>query len=205
LFKHIWTANGLLLNTSYVDKEEESILINPDNNIKDKIFNHFQLSYTTLDGGDIETSEAYNFIPILYHIQKYFGFTFDYYPYRIKSNLQFQTPNKDPDFFDIPHIDLMEAASPQNNYWTILYYVNDSDGDTLIFNEKFIGTPIKNFSLNQRVSPKKGRILMFPSNTMHSGNFPINSSYRLVINLNVWITPHIFKENSYVKKFSENS
>ena len=57
---------------------------------------------------------------------------------------------------------------------TFLYYVNDSDGDTIFFN--------KNKKEIKRVKPKKGTGVLFKSNTLHSGSNPINSDKRMVIN-----------------------
>ena len=57
---------------------------------------------------------------------------------------------------------------------TFLYYVNDSDGDTIFFN--------KNKKEIKRVKPKKGTGVLFKSNTLHAGSNPINSDKRMVIN-----------------------
>ena len=74
------------------------------------------------------------------------------------------SPNPGP---DIEHTDL--------NYphWVCLYYVNDSEGDTILFNDK--GEEI------QRVIPKKGRIVFFDGSIKHCSSRP-SSKTRAVLN-----------------------
>jgi len=67
-----------------------------------------------------------------------------------------------------------------NGYRSLIYYINDSDGDTIFFNDKL--KEIK------RVSPKKGRAVIFDSQILHCGCNPIKQQKRAVINF-------IYKEN----------
>jgi hypothetical protein len=59
-----------------------------------------------------------------------------------------------------------------------LYYVNDTDGDTVLFdkttNEIPYGTLTDDHEINEyvRVSPKKGRMLFFNGNRWHSSTSP---------------------------------
>ena len=77
------------------------------------------------------------------------------------------TPNPQPDF--PPHTD---SKVP---HWVCLYYVNDSDGDTVFFDDD--NNEIK------RVSPKKGRIAFFDGSILHCGT-PSDTRSRAVINFN---------------------
>ena len=61
-----------------------------------------------------------------------------------------------------------------NPHWVCIYYINDSDGDTVFFNEQ--KEEIK------RVSPKKGRIIFFDGQILHTGSTP--SKTRVLINFN---------------------
>ena len=59
----------------------------------------------------------------------------------------------------------------------IIYYVNDSDGDTCIFDNEG--------KVQHRISPKKGRFLVFDGNRKHAGSHPYHANYRVVINSNI--------------------
>ena len=86
----------------------------------------------------------------------------------------------------IPHVDYYFP------HYTLLYYVNDSDGDTIIYNEKvdsvnFGVTPEypDRFSLLDRVSPKQGRAVLFNGMHYHSSSLPKKSENRIAININI--------------------
>ena len=66
----------------------------------------------------------------------------------------------------------------------MIYYVNDSDGDTIFFNEKHTGT-IDNSkkTISQRITPKKNKCIIFDGLQYHAGSTPKNS-HRMFININ---------------------
>jgi hypothetical protein len=98
---------------------------------------------------------------------------------RAKCNLVPQDSSFGVDQYHPPHVDLKEA----NNYtYTLIYYVNDSDGDTFIFNENY-GDEFENVTIAHRQTPKEGCALLFKSNTYHAGSSPVNNSSRVVINI----------------------
>ena len=70
--------------------------------------------------------------------------------------------------------------SPLEDYKSLIYYINDSDGDTILFDN--------NLKEIKRVKPKKNTALLFDSNILHCGCSPIKSHTRGVINF-------IFKGN----------
>ena len=61
------------------------------------------------------------------------------------------------------------------SHWVLLYYVNDSDGDTILFNSKEEEI--------QRVTPQKGKAIFFDGSVKHCGSQPAKS-HRAVINFN---------------------
>jgi len=58
---------------------------------------------------------------------------------------------------------------------TMLYYVNDSDGDTVVHTEDGI----------KSISPKSGRVLLFDGLYYHASTNPYQSSHRFVITYNL--------------------
>jgi hypothetical protein len=98
---------------------------------------------------------------------------------RIKANLLLRS-TAPADHYNTPHIDIPDAG-----YKSLLYYVKDSDGDTFIFNEKFndkLGDK-KGLTVRKRVTPKKGRAVVFDSNTWHASSNPRENQNRVVLNL----------------------
>jgi len=84
----------------------------------------------------------------------------------------------------------IEKATPREHFtihtdskdvegFTAIYYINDSDGETLFFNKT--GTEII-----KKISPKQGSMVYFNNKIPHAGQPPKNNNYRSVINFN-WI------------------
>jgi hypothetical protein len=67
----------------------------------------------------------------------------------------------------------------------MIYYVNDSDGDTFLFNEFWdpvSGQPPTQLTLNQRVTPKRNRAVIFESDRFHASSNPRFNKNRFIIN-----------------------
>ena len=62
-------------------------------------------------------------------------------------------------------------------HYTMLYYVNDSDGSTNIFD-------YKGEKVVQKIEPKKGRAVIMNGDTYHASSSPKNHSNRIVLNYN---------------------
>ena len=84
-----------------------------------------------------------------------------------------------------PHVDFY-TGRPYN---TLVYYADDSDGDTIIFDKIFNPeeeeyNPVFSEPLPEllRVTPKKGQGLFFNGHRFHAGNFPVTYSSRIIIN-----------------------
>lgn len=69
-----------------------------------------------------------------------------------------------------------------------VYYVNDADGDTVIYEQNTIDTPAGTNNVNlkehARVTPKKGRLVMFDGRRYHCSSQPKNG-YRCIINFDL--------------------
>ena len=94
-----------------------------------------------------------------------------------RSFLQFPLANVDTSVVDTPHIDLDE----EEEHIVVLYYVIDSDGDTIIYNER---TESSSYTEKQRVSPKQGRVVIFEGGQYHTAAQPTKGT-RCIVNYNL--------------------
>jgi len=91
------------------------------------------------------------------------------------------TPTNIPkDDVDTPHVDMVAP------HFVMLYYVCDSDGDTIIYNEKTkfddcIPDPKMNYTIKKKVSPKQGRVVLFDGRHWHTAQQP-NHNLRCIVN-----------------------
>lgn len=96
---------------------------------------------------------------------------------RLKANILLQNPLATPDNYNIPHQDSGAEC------YSMVYYCNDSDGDTFLFNEFYDpSAPPERLTIHQRVSPKRNRAVLFESNRYHASSNPIVSKDRFVLN-----------------------
>ena len=75
----------------------------------------------------------------------------------------------------------MPHTDTHHNHIVILYYALDSDGDTIIYNEKIKSD---NYTVKKRVTPKQGRVVIFDGGLFHTAEQPINNT-RCIVNYNV--------------------
>mgnify|MGYP003333285311 CR=1 FL=1 len=99
---------------------------------------------------------------------------------RIRANL-FTKAECHPDSYTIPHYDtyqvgVIDDKLLDHDFAVLIYYVNDSDGCTYIFD--------KDNSILKKIEPKKGRFILF-HNCKHAGSFPREHKLRMVINFNL--------------------
>ena len=94
-----------------------------------------------------------------------------------RSFLQFPLKNVDTSVDDTPHIDLDEGEE----HIVVLYYVIDSDGDTILYNER---TESISYTEKQRVSPKQGRVVIFEGGQYHTAQQPTKGT-RCIVNYNL--------------------
>ena len=91
------------------------------------------------------------------------------------------TPTNIPrDDVDTPHVDMVAP------HFIMLYYVCDSDGDTIIYNEKTRFDNCKpddemKFTIKKKVSPKQGRVVLFNGIHYHTAQQP-NHNLRCIVN-----------------------
>ena len=86
---------------------------------------------------------------------------------------------------DTPHTDI------HVDHFVMLYYVCDSDGDTIIYNERCedVNDYFNNmnvvennlFTIQKKVTPKQGRVVLFNGKLYHTAEQP-NHNIRCVVN-----------------------
>ena len=136
----------------------------------------FTHEYAGLDWGEDEDDELNNlFIPMLSEVCK----KMDFDNLKILQGRSFlQFPIKERGKPDTPHIDIYDRS-----HIVALYYVCDSDGDTIIYNERR-KTPDKVYTVKKRVTPKQGRIVIFDGTLYHTAEQPLNNT-RCIVNYNI--------------------
>jgi hypothetical protein len=100
----------------------------------------------------------------------------------IRSRMDMTTSRKDKHRF-IPHIDI---GNLEQTHYTSVFYLNESDGDTIIYNETTFlsdGIPEK-LTVKKTVSPVPNRLVFFKGNFIHAGHAPNMYNRRVIINSN---------------------
>lgn len=97
--------------------------------------------------------------------------------YRCKVNLLFVDSGRKDHHHHVPHVD-----DDKDNTLAIVYYCNDTDGDTFVFNEFY---KTDSLTLKERVSPKRNRALVFDANRYHASSSPKTGDNRFVVNFAV--------------------
>lgn len=94
--------------------------------------------------------------------------------YRIKANLTIPdgTSNK---HYNTPHRD-----HESKEFLSMVYYVQDTDGDTVLFDKHDITD--ETLDIVARVTPSRGRCVIFPSRQYHSSSNPIMFESRIILN-----------------------
>jgi hypothetical protein len=91
---------------------------------------------------------------------------------RAKFNLLTQRSITEEENNKAVHRDVQEDA--EGNYISMVYYVNDSDGDTIVFDNDYKET--------ERCTPASGSAIWFDSRVLHTATVPIHHKNRIVIN-----------------------
>ena len=138
--------------------------------------NHYYVNFNDDDISEVESVYHHLFVPMLSKACKYLKIP-ETEVIQGRSFLQFPLKNIDTSVVDTPHIDLDEG----DEHVVVLYYVVDSDGDTIIYNER---TESLTYTEKQRVTPKQGRVVIFEGGQYHTAQQP-NNGTRCIVNYNL--------------------
>lgn len=139
---------------------------------KNNLIEYPQFTHTFIDKGEIKSEWWAKIEPLLFYFMAKTGISFGSLD-RCKMNLNPKISSAIPEQHFTIHTDYLVSG------FTSIYYVNDSDGDTLFFNAT--GTEIV-----KKISPKQGTMVYFNNQIPHAGQPPKINDYRSVINFN-WI------------------
>jgi hypothetical protein len=155
-----------------VDGEYKITTTNQPENVDENTFEAFQFCHPFIVANTSISHKSYITDFILKKIYEKVDMSeYNFVP-RIKANFQSKF-SSGSHCYNTPHHDYI------NDHLVVIYYVNNSDGDTFIFeNDTY---PLK---VKQRISPKAGRFVFFNGNQFHAGIHPKLNDYRIVINFN---------------------
>jgi len=80
-----------------------------------------------------------------------------------------------PYMYNNPHIDMLD------DHMVGLYYLHDTDGDTVIFNET---EESSKYTIKQRSRPEQGKFVCFDGSHYHASSCPKMFSQRIVLTIN---------------------
>ncbi len=164
-------------NTSYA--KDDPFYEHYSKFLKDSnIIENGQFTHAILDEGHI-VSNLHGFIyPLLYTFAEQAEIVVNKIT-RIKINLLLRDKTFQKINYNFPHSDR------GNGEKAFVYYVNNSDGDTFLFDEHddYINIP-NSFTIIDRITPNKGTGVFFDCMRFHASSNPVTSQHRYVINFN---------------------
>ena len=128
-----------------------------------------------------------SFYPILLPmIENIRNLTSSKFCYRAISYMTLQTGSKR---IFAHHVDM-----PGIKHKSVIYYLHNSDGSTCLYEEEkpldsHEYPELESLTLVKKVQPKENRLLIFEGNHWHTGESPVDSSRRVIFNMNFGNTP----------------
>ena len=149
-------------------------IFNEDSLLKDKVHAPQQLTHFMYMHGEDNSSPHIKVIrPIFDKLQSWLG---PITLFRVKVNVTFPSPGYNNYQAQVAHTDMAYEDGRKVPHEVFLYYINDSDGPTYFFNEKY--------ELTDAVEPKMGRGVLFDGSKLHAGSSPVHNSFRFALNIN---------------------
>ena len=147
------------------------------------IINPVGLAHVFIESGRV-VSDHFTFIkPILLFLEYHMDFEIQRV-LRVRARRTLRDKTLSSSHYNPPHVDLPDAEP----YKSLIYYVSDSDGDSVFFKERYNPTnslpEVKDTDVTEvaRYTPKKGNGIIFDGHQYHSGNSPRITPHRTVIN-----------------------
>jgi hypothetical protein len=62
--------------------------------------------------------------------------------------------------------------------------MNETDGDTFVFNEVYSGEDLTEFTIKERISPVENRAVILDGYQYHTASNPLYHDTRMILNVN---------------------
>jgi hypothetical protein len=128
------------------------------------------------DGINYNEQLFHFFYSILYFLEEHCA---GWNLHRIHVNKLLKSEDYPDSCYQTPHHD---CGTDKKQYKTFLYYVNDSDGETVFFNEYGL-KHVNNPTICYTNKPKKNSLVIFDSQRLHSSTPPRIYDNRVVVNI----------------------
>lgn len=151
-------------NFAYEDKRLTGDVFRDENTIESPQFSH-----SLFTGAGINSDYYIQVVPIISKLID--SIDGNYRLYRCKVNMNLSDARFEGKY-RTPHID-----NGFEDQLTAIYYVNDSDGDTLFFDG--------NNQITQRITPEKGKLVWWRGKVFHAKSHSVKSISRVVLNINL--------------------
>lgn len=156
-----------------------------DHKTDPNVYPSFGFTHIVWDADNGKVSDVLQFVaPIVENFQSLSNVKINNF-LRIKINLQIPIKGYTADKYNGAHIDRFDPHK------TIIFYLNDSDGDSVIFENVYNSLdqstwyPNVDLKIKEKVTPVVNSLYYLDNGlTYHSGSNPINSLRRMTININ---------------------
>lgn len=135
----------------------------------------YGFSHLAMMDGEKRSPELENFMPLVYFMEEKLGIKVNQI-YRVRVALNTWTG------LETTHHAHVDMEIPHK---VLLYYVNDSDGDTVMYNEMhdLDKEDPGIYTLKEKITPKKNRAVVFDGWRYHSSSKPTNVAGRFIVNI----------------------
>ena len=147
----------------------------PSTYAQDQFWSNSAVLYNKDESNPIVDPRHVYFLPILFNACKEQNLRI-HEPLRIHCGLIYKDQGGNA---HRPHIEL------ERPHHTLIYYVNDCDAPTKIFNGG---------NIVQKINPKKGRCFIMNGDTWHSSSHPKNHSHRITVHINFVVKGYYYKD-----------
>lgn len=148
-----------------------------DKNIKETPF------FVNMMVDEFETCSDYfkYFIPVIRSLENKTGRNFMNRLFRFKANMYLNQRTYPIHCYHTPHVDVYDEKTDTVGEGEIfLYYADETDGDTIFFNENF-GVN-RQYTIKKKIKPVKGRGVLFDLQNVHSSSPPRKHERRITLN-----------------------